>query len=1182
MVRRQWLTACLALAVTPLCGLAAPITWGTATDVSAASDVSTNGVAVEAINCAADSYTTELTVNSVLFTSSGALLGSSSTVDTFNGDTGDAAYNNLLSTIDYGGGTDLISLTIGGGSLETGTLHEIQVWFCDTRDLSRVTPVGDGETTPNKVELSASGQYAIGTFTADGTNQALTLESPGFKNAHFTAYQVRRLGPLSAPDVPTGLMATNGFTAEIDLDWNDNTQYGFSHFIVKRSQNSGGPYATIAGATPMASEYTDAGLTNGVTYHYVVSAMNIDGLESSNSTPASATAQVFVPPAPIVPTNLTARPGSNRVFLEWNDNTQPGFKEFRVKRSTTSGGLYSQVGTSTSGVYTDNTVTNGLPYYYVVTAVNSDDVESAPCPPQSATPSATAEPPNFLFIIADDMDPYAVDAYRRSEPCETGAGGGHYAIDTPNIDSLAENGMIFHQARLMGANKAAVCTPSRTTIMSGKNTWQMTTGVSAATTFPGIFNRGVRSGKSALPYATYRTCKNGNSYGTANAEFAVVNDASKRGNTDGNGSEWHGDRGVAYIEDWAANHQTNGTPFFIYLGFSHPHDERNARENPDLTGRYGCINTRTPSNIVLNTDAPPLPYNHLSCTPDTFPAHPFDNSHLTVRDEQSAQGILKYRTEAVVRNEIGRHFACVDWIDQQIGRVLARLEDPNNDGNTADSVLANTYIVFTSDHGIAIGRHGLQGKQNLYEHTWRVPYIVRGPGIQAGSSSDALIYLHDSFPTFCDLAGLDLPATIDGNDGQSFRAVLEGATNAHHEVMYGLYAGGSKPGIRAVTDGRFKLIKYDAASNASQVTQLFDLQENPFELLPEHGVPNLATQPAYALIRQQLEEQLMEKRIEYADPDAFLGDRSLWRFENDLTDRFPFGNDGVATNGPVFSSDVPNATDYVLGKANTTALDLEQDALQHVMVGDGIPLDFGEAPFTIEAWVKLETLPTGDNTASAMPVVQKKVIGEGDGALDYLFLAAAGNYGDATTCSNLALHLGSSVVTSTLAIADTDWHYISVALDPVADMVRFTLDNQTNTQSVAVSGTANGGPLVIGAHYNSSGVVNSAFDGLIDELSITDGFLAPAELQPLRVIPDEPEASEVQALTASGSGFTLSFDSNPLFLYTLESTPRLINPQWEVERTFMWGEGDVLSVDFDGAGQTSMFYRVKTLGPVRP
>lgn len=1156
---------------------AAPITWETPVDVSAASDVMAEGTLIEATNAGAPSLGS-LTVNGVTFISDDSLLPQNAVTSRFNGDTGDLNYNTILDSLDWNSSGGKVALTLGGGDLVPGTEYKIQVWYADTQKITRNLLCGDGEPTENTATLGATGQYAIGTFTADGTTQTLTSEGIGF-NAHLTAYQIRMPGPALEPTVPTGLTATNGFTDEILLDWDDNTQgTSFSRFIVKRSLSPGGPYTAIPGAEPTESQYTDTGLETGETYYYVVRAVNIDGVESADSEAAFATAAIFVPDTPTVPTGLEVRPGSHRVHLQWTMNTQLGFKEFRVKRAPASGGPYSSIGTTTDTTFIDTSALNGVTYYYVVTAVNVDDVESGPSTEQAVTPSVTAEPPNFLFIIADDMDTYAVNAYRETEPVEMDAQGNPYPIDTPNLDRLAEEGMLFHQARLMGADSAAVCRPSRTTIMTGRSTWEQF--APAASTFPGIFNRGERSGADPVPYATYRTCKDGNSYNVANAEFTVVNDATKRGNTDGNGSEWHADRGVEYLEDWAQNHQNEGKPFFIYLGFSHPHDRRNAREDPDLTGRYGCINTSDPGGIVLNTDAPPLPANHLSCTPATFPAHPFDNGDLDVRDEVRVRGVGQYRTEAVIRNEIGRNFACVDWMDQQMGRVIDRLEDPNGDGDTSDSVVGNTYVVFTSDHGIAIGRHGLQGKQNLYEHTWRVPYIVRGPGIAAGSETDAMIYLHETFPTFCDLAGLDIPTTIDGNDGQSFRAVLEGAADEHHDAIYGLYAGGDKPGIRAVTDGRFKLIKYDVAGNNTQVTQLFDLQENPFELLPEHGVPNLADQPAYSMIRQNLETKLMEKRILFADPYAFLGDRALLRFENNLSDSLPFGNDGTAVNGPVFSTDVPHSTDYVMGESNTSSLDLEQDLSQHVEVPNSPSVGFGNNPFTIEAWVRLESLPTSNDLASAMPVVQKKVIGAEDAGLDYLFLAAAGNYGSASNYNCMALHVGSDIAISTLSIPDTDWHYISVSLDPTTNTVRFQLDDAVDVQPFSASGSTNSGPLIIGAHFAANGQVDSAFDGRIDELSITDGFLSETERQPLLNQPT-PLPARLHAPILSNSSINLTFDSSASFLYDVESKERLTDPEWMLMREFVWSPGDQITVELqENPLPDSGFYRIRTRAPV--
>jgi len=182
--------------------------------------------------------------------------------------------------------------------------------------------------------------------------------------------------------------------------------------------------------------------------------------------------------------------------------------------------------------------------------------------------------------------------------------------------------------------------------------------------------------------------------------------------------------------------------------------------------------------------------------------------------------------------------------------------------------LENTYIIYTADHGIAIGRHGLTGKQNLYEHTWRVPFIAKGPGIKAGKRVEGNIYLLDVLPTFCDLAGIEIPETVQG---KSFKPVLEGEENNVRDVMYGVYCGGTKPGMRAIKKGDWKLIKYDVMDGAVRETQLFNLAENPNEYLPEHGKTgkmetNLANNPKYAEKLKEMEVLLLEQMEENGDP----------------------------------------------------------------------------------------------------------------------------------------------------------------------------------------------------------------------------------------------------------------------------------------------------------------------------
>ena len=331
---------------------------------------------------------------------------------------------------------------------------------------------------------------------------------------------------------------------------------------------------------------------------------------------------------------------------------------------------------------------------------------SALAPPLSAA-DGNGGRPNVLFIIVDDQSPFDLKVYNPDSP-----------LETPHIDRLAREGLVFDGAYHMGAFVGAVCTPSRHMIMSGRTVWHLPIAPGAMAkglcppgleqnTIPAVFNR--------AGYDTMRTCKMGNSYEAANKLFQVRHDATKRGGTPETGSAWHGDRVLEYLRQRQAAKDTD--PFLVYFGFSHPHDERDG--TPELLAKYGAVNhTDRDRPPPANPQAPKLPANYL-------PAHPFPHGHPGLRDEVAVSGVWERRDERTIRNELGREFACSENIDIQIGRVLEQLE--------AMGELDNTYIFYTADHGIAIGRHGLQGKQNLYQHTWRVPFIVKGPGIKPGS-----------------------------------------------------------------------------------------------------------------------------------------------------------------------------------------------------------------------------------------------------------------------------------------------------------------------------------------------------------------------------------------------------------------------------------------------------------------
>ncbi len=470
--------------------------------------------------------------------------------------------------------------------------------------------------------------------------------------------------------------------------------------------------------------------------------------------------------------------------------------------------------------------------------------------PLASAESAKSSKPNILFIIADDQSPMDLAAYNPQA-----------SLQTPVLNKLAAEGMVIDSAYHMGAFQGAVCSPSRYMIMSGRSVWHLPIGPGDKTlgppnleqnTMPAVFNR--------AGYATMRTCKNGNSYEAANKLFTVRRDASKRGGREDTGSAWHAQQVLNYLQDRETSRDRK--PFLIYFGLSHPHDTRDG--TAEILAKYGAVNhTDRDSLPPASAKHPPLPFNYL-------PAHPFPDGHPGLRDEVAVSGVWEKRDPRTIRNEIGRYDACCENIDIQIGRVLEKL--------AAMGELDNTYIIYTSDHGIAIGRHGLQGKQNLYEHTWRVPFIVKGPGIKPGSRAPGNIYLLDTLATLCDLAGFKAP---DSNEGLSFKPVLEGKQKSIRDAMYGTYCGGTKPGMRSVRRGDWKLIEYDVLDGSVREKQLFNLAENPYEYLAPHHAPsvialtgvtpkahqlNLAGDPRFAGKLAEMEALLLSEMRRLDDP----------------------------------------------------------------------------------------------------------------------------------------------------------------------------------------------------------------------------------------------------------------------------------------------------------------------------
>ncbi|MBS0202155.1 MAG: sulfatase-like hydrolase/transferase [Planctomycetes bacterium] len=406
--------------------------------------------------------------------------------------------------------------------------------------------------------------------------------------------------------------------------------------------------------------------------------------------------------------------------------------------------------------------------------------------------------PNILFIVSDDHRWDCVGAY------------GHPDVKTPAMDALAARGMVFHNTYCMGSMVGAVCSPSRTMLMTGRSLWRIPAPNGKADGTPSMGATFRNAG-----FATLFIGKQGNSYKAGNESFAT---------TIYNGEKDHVQAPVFMADktiDWLQEHiRTRKEPFFIYLGPPVPHDPRVAPV--EYLAMYDPAKLTLPRNFM--------------------PQHPFDNGELRVRDELLAPFP---RTESEMRRQLADYYAITSHLDFHMGRIVEELKRLGK--------LESTLIVYTSDHGLAVGgMHGLMGKQNLYEHN-KSPLIIAGPGIPHGKT-DALVYLYDLFPTLCSYAGLAIPEKVEG---QNLLPVIRGEQRQVREVVFGAY----RDCQRMIRDERWKLIEYRAADGRH--TQLFDLHSDPDELT------NLAADPAQSVALARLRLQLAATRREFNDPVDF-------------------------------------------------------------------------------------------------------------------------------------------------------------------------------------------------------------------------------------------------------------------------------------------------------------------------
>jgi len=454
---------------------------------------------------------------------------------------------------------------------------------------------------------------------------------------------------------------------------------------------------------------------------------------------------------------------------------------------------------------------------------------------ESMLPAAQAQAgsaharPNFLFIICDDLMFRTIHALNNPE------------LRTPNMDRLAKAGCAFTHAFHQGSWSGAVCVPSRTMLNSGLTafraeaglddvpTWGQTLGNAGYDTYicgkwhldPTVLQRSFKEMGPVAPGMLVSTPEGGAAYNRPSPgnTWEPWDEALKghwlhtelwkneRPDRIEHADALYADCTIDHLLNKAAKREN---PFFIYLGFNSPHDPRQApKEFLDM-----------------------YPQEKIALPPNFLPQHPFDQGDFKIRDEVLAPFP---RTPDAVRLHRREYYALITYMDAQIGRVLDALEQSGK--------AQNTYVILTADHGLAVGEHGLMGKQNMYDCSLRMPLLIAGPGIRAGQQIDELVYQHCLYATTCDLAGIAVPDSVQF---PSLAPLLRGESRSPYDAVFSYYINFQ----RMVRTKMHKLIVYPQAKRV----QLFDIEKDPWEMHDLSEDANL-TQTRHELVQRLLQFQ---------------------------------------------------------------------------------------------------------------------------------------------------------------------------------------------------------------------------------------------------------------------------------------------------------------------------------------
>lgn len=475
----------------------------------------------------------------------------------------------------------------------------------------------------------------------------------------------------------------------------------------------------------------------------------------------------------------------------------------------------------------------------------------------------TDEKPNILFLFADDMTYTAIHALGNSE------------IITPNLDRLVHNGVTFTNTYNMGGWNGAVCAASRAMIISGRSIWRANqfrkNWGKEDTTYVN------QSWGKLMEQAGYDTYMSGKWH--VDAPVENVFQTAKHIRPGMPGDTWHHHEMVRQFNEVIGKKRIDGqlvqAADVMPVGYNRPLDENDKSWSPTDTTFGGfweggkhwsevlkddalefidqATSKDTPFMMYLAFNAPhdprqapqsyfdKYPLENISVPKSWLPEYPFKDdigNGPGLRDE--ALGPYP-RTEYAIKKHLQEYYAIITHLDTQIGEILDALE--------ASGKMDNTYIFFTADHGLAVGKHGLLGKQTMYDHSIRPPLMMMGSTIPKGQKVTNDIYLQDIMATSLELAGIEKPAYVE------FNSLLSQAKGTQKEGSYDAIYGAYIDLQRMIRKDGYKLIVYP---NIKKIL-LFDLEKDPEEM------ENLADLPEQKTRVKNLFGDLMTLQKEMED-----------------------------------------------------------------------------------------------------------------------------------------------------------------------------------------------------------------------------------------------------------------------------------------------------------------------------